>query len=160
MQVSSSGYYDWQNRDQDVSKITAREDLLKKIRASYESSDSTYGSPIITKDLHRQGIMISRPRVARIMKKEGIQSVIRKKWKISTTDSKHKFPVCDTILNRDSHADQIGTKWVSDITYITTGEGWLYLTAVMDLADRKIIGWVLSEGMSTEQTTLAALERA
>ncbi len=78
MQVSISGYYDGQNRDQDVSKITAREDLLKKIRASYESSYSTYGSPRITKDLHRQGIMISRPRVARIMKKEGIQSVIRK----------------------------------------------------------------------------------
>lgn len=160
MQVSSSGYYDWQNRDQDVLRIKAKEDLLKKIRTSYESSDSTYGSPRITKDLHRQGIIISRPRVARIMKQEGIQSVIRKKWKISTTDSKHKFPVCDNILNRDFHADQIGTKWVSDITYIRTGEGWLYLTAVMDLADRKIIGWVLSEGMSTEQTTLAALERA
>ena len=126
MQVSSSGYYDWQNRDQDVSKIKAREDLLKKIRASYESSDSTYGSPRITKDLHRQGIMISRPRVARIMKKEGIQSVIRKKWKISTTDSKHKFPVCDNILNRDFHADQIGAKWVSDITGIATFDRRLF----------------------------------
>ncbi len=160
MQVSSSGYYDWQNRDQDISKIKAGEDLLKKIKDSYESSDSTYGSPRITKDLQRQGIQISRPRVARIMKKEGIQSIIRKKWKISTTDSKHKFPVCDNILNRDFHADQIGAKWVSDITYLRTGEGWLYLTAVMDLADRKIIGWTLSEGMSAEQTSLAALERA
>lgn len=150
MQVSSSGYYDWQNRDQDISKIKARKDLLKKIKASYDSSDSTYGSPRITKDLQRQGIQISRPRVARIMRKEG---------KISTTDSKHKFPVCDNILNRDFHADQIGTKWVSDITYLKTGEGWLYLTAVMDLADRKIIGWTLSEGMSAEQTSLAALER-
>lgn len=71
MQVSTSGYYDWQNRDQDISKIKAVEDLLKKIKASYESSDSTYGSPRITKDLQRQGIQILRTRVARIMKKEG-----------------------------------------------------------------------------------------
>lgn len=160
MRVSSSGYYDWQNRDQDISKIKAGEDLLKKIRDSYESSDSTYGSPRITKDLQRQGIQISRPRVARIMKKEGIQSVIRKKWKVATTDSNHSYPVYGNVLDRDFHADRIGIKWVSDITYLRTGEGWLYLTAIMDLADRKIIGWTLSDGMSAEQTTIAALERA
>ncbi|MGJ1325125.1 IS3 family transposase [Sphingobacterium faecium] len=158
MQVSTSGYYDWQHGDQDISKIKAVEDLVKKIKASDKSSDSTYGSLRITNDLQRQGIQISRPRVSRIMRKEGIQSIIRKKWKISTTDSKHKFPVCDNMLNRNFHADQISTKWVSDITYLKTGEGWLYLTAVMDLADRKIIGWTLSEGMSAKQTSLAALE--
>lgn len=160
VQVSISGYYGWQNRGQDISKIKAESDLLKKIKNSYASSDSTYGSPRITKDLQRQGIHISRPRVARIMKKEGIQSIIRKKWKVSTTDSKHKFLVCNNILNRDFHADQIGTKWVSDITYLRTDEGWLYLTAVMDLADRKIIGWTLSEDLSAEHTTITALERA
>lgn len=157
MQVSSSGYYDWQNRSGDIEKIKAQEELLKKIRDSYEASDSTYGSPRITRDLQRQGILISRPRIARIMKKDGIRSIIGKKWKVSTTDPDHNFPVCDNILNRDFHADQIGTKWVSDITYLRTGEGWLYLTTVMDLAGRKIIGWPLSEGMSAEKTTLAAL---
>lgn len=87
-------------RDQDISKIKDKEDLLKKIRDSYDSSDSTYDSPRITRDLQHQGIIISRPRVACIMENEGIQSIIRKKWRVSIVCLKHKFLICENILNR------------------------------------------------------------
>ena len=87
------------------------------------------------------GIQVSRPRVARLMKKANIKSIIRKKYRIQTTDSNHDYSVSENHLNRDFSAQTIGQKWVSDLTYIRTGEGWLYLTAILDLADRKVVGW-------------------
>jgi transposase InsO family protein len=94
------------------------------------------------------------------MRKEGIKSIITKKFRGVTTDSKHSFPLVENHLNRDFYANQPGQKWVSDITYIPTRQGWLYLTIVMDLFDRMIIGWSLSSTMTTQTTTLAAWKMA
>jgi len=93
------------------------------------------------------------------MKKEGIQSQIRPKW-IATTDSKHELPVAPNLLDQDFTAARLGQVWVSDITYISSNQGWLYLTTIMDLADRQILGWSFSEGMSADETIVRAWKEA
>jgi len=103
-------------------------------------SNRVYGSPNITIALNREGIQVSLGTVARLMRKHGIKSKIRKKYK-ATTNSKHNLPVADNILNREFDAEKRNQKWVSDITYIWTDEGWLYLAAILDLFDKAIVGW-------------------
>jgi transposase InsO family protein len=83
-----------------------------------------------------------------------------KKYRVQTTDSAHDYPVAKNLLNREFAADKPGQKWVSDITYIPTGEGWLYLTIVLDLADRKVIGWALSDTLKAIDTSMAAWRMA
>lgn len=158
LKVKSSGYYYWLKQPESVSDKRNRE-LLSDIRQVYEESHHTYGSPRIAKKLHSKGIKASRPRVARLMKKEGIRSITKKKYRV-TTDSSHQYPLAENLLNRDFSADTLGQKWVSDITYIKTGEGWLYLTMIMDLADRKIVGWSLSQTMKSSDTILSAWKMA
>lgn len=94
------------------------------------------------------------------MKKANIKSIIRKKYRVQTTDSNHKYAVAENHLNRDFSAQTTGQKWVSDLTYIRTGEGWLYMTAILDLADRKVVGWALSDTMKAADTTIAAWKMA
>jgi transposase InsO family protein len=93
------------------------------------------------------------------MRENGL-NVKKKRKYMKTTDSKHDMPVCENILNREFNAAEKGQKWVSDITYLRSGDGWVYLTTVMDLYDRKIIGWALSDNMETLSTTLPALQMA
>ncbi|HWV74984.1 MAG TPA: DDE-type integrase/transposase/recombinase [Pseudosphingobacterium sp.] len=90
----------------------------------------------------------------------GIKSIVRKKHRITTTDSGHAFTVNENILARDFNATGTGQKWVSDITYIPTGKRWLYLTAIMDLADRKIIGWSMNDTLAAEDTVIPAFNMA
>ena len=113
---------------------------MSRIKQVYQKSNGRYGSPRITVELKEQGVVTSRPRVARLMKKTGIRSIIRQKYRVQTTDSTHMYPVAENHLNRNFSAERKAQKWVSDLTYIITGEGWLYLTAVLDLVDRKIVG--------------------
>lgn len=156
--VSSSGFYYWLKHPK--SKREAESDsLLEEISELHHASKKVYGSPRIAAKLAEKGIHASRPRVARIMRKAGIQSVIRKKW-TSTTDSDHVHPVAENVLNRDFSASRPGEKWVSDLTYIRTGAGWVYLTTVIDLADRKVIGWALSDNMEAKNTTVSAFQMA
>lgn len=158
LKVSRSGYYSWKRGDISVRKI--REiDLSKRIEVIHEQSHKTYGSPRIFTVLKDSGTSVSRSLVARVMRKYGIRSVHAKKFKV-TTDSKHAYPVADNVLNRDFKADRKAQKWVSDLTYILTKEGWLYLTVVLDLYDRKVIGWAMSEGMSTAETIVPAWRMA
>lgn len=159
MQVSSSGYYYWLKHPIGKREIE-RSELSVKIKESYDESKGTYGSPRITKALQAGGTEVSRPRVARIMRGMGLRSIVRRKWRACTTDSDHRLAVCANLLDRDFHSDKLGEKWVGDLTYIPTDEGWLYLTTVMDLADRKIIGWAQSESMEAELTTIPALRMA
>ena len=93
------------------------------------------------------------------MKKIGLRSLIRKKYKL-TTDSKHSFKIADNLLKRNFSVDGLSQKWVGDITYIKTGTGWLYLTTVIDLADRKVVGWSFSSNMTAQDTTVKALTMA
>jgi putative transposase len=106
-----------------------------------------------------EGFHVSRQRVARLMKKQNLKSIIRKKW-IITTDSRHNYPVVENKLNRDFHVTRPGQVWVSDITYIKTAQGWLYLTIIIDLYDRKVIGWSLSRSLKTVHTTIPAWRMA
>ena len=95
-----------------------------------------------------------------LMRKAHIQRVIRKKYKVQTTDSMHLYTLTENLLNRDFSANKLGQKRVSDLTYIRTDQGWLHLTTVLDLADRKIIGWALSDTMEASQTTVPAWKMA
>jgi len=158
LKVSKSGYYYWckgiiSNREKENNK------LLQIIRIIYNQSNGTYGSPRIQEELYRLGYKVSRPRIARIMKSNNIQSKVRKKW-VVTTNSKHNDPIAPNLLDRSFTVDLPGQIWVSDLTYINTKEGWLYLTVVIDLFDRKVIGWALSNTMQAIQTSIAALKMA
>jgi putative transposase len=154
LSVSKSGFYKWLNRKPSRRDIE-NDFLLEEIRKVHKNSYWTYGSPRIAAELNSRDIKVSRPRVARIMKSEGIKSRIRRKF-VNTTDSKHGFVISENLLNREFSVTELGKVWISDITYIKTAAGWLYLTIIMDLADRKIIGWALSKGMSAEETVIKA----
>ena len=157
--MSRSGYYHWMNRKPSQREIE-RQQLGREIEMLYKGSKGRYGSPKITDELKDKGWKVSRPRVARIMRSEGLKSIVCKKFRGSTTDSKHNLPVAENLLNRNFEADRPGHKWVSDITYIPTRQGWMYLTIVMDLYDRKVIGWALSTTMTTQCTVIAAWRMA
>jgi putative transposase len=103
---------------------------------------------------------MSRPRVARIMKNANIRSIVNKRFRICTTDSNHTYPIAKNLLNRNFTPENIGKAWVSDLTYIKTTEGWLYLTVIIDLADRKVIGWALSQTMKASDTVIPAWKMA
>ena len=158
LQVSPSGYYRWKNKT--VSNRVQKMNLMKeKITAIYFESKQRYGSPRITIELNTLGFKISRFTVAKYMKELGLRSKLNKKFKI-TTNSKHNYLVVENVLNRQFLTSEPSKVWVSDITYIYTKEGFLYLTTIIDLYDRKIIGWSLSDGMNTDQTSLAAWKMA
>ncbi len=153
--VSRAGYYHWLDRK--PSNLTMETKLIKKeIKSIYQASKGRYGSPKITAELRAKGFNASRPRVARIMHSEGFRSIINKKYKVSTTDSNHNNSISENHLNRNFKSEHPGQALVSDITYIHTKQGWLYLTIIMDLYDRKIIGWALSDNMTTKDTIVAA----
>jgi transposase InsO family protein len=103
--------------------------------------------------------LVSRKKAASLMRENGLNARRKRKF-IPTTDSNHGLAVCDNLLNREFHAERAGEKWVSDITYLRTRGGWVYLTVVLDLYDRKVIGWALSGGLEAAQTTIPALEMA
>ncbi len=158
LKVSRSGYYSWIKSRPSKWEVENRE-ILDQIRQIHEDSKQTYGSPKITEELRSRQIKVSRPRVARLMKKAQIRSNIVKKF-VATTDSKHRYPIVENNLNRNFKVDAIGKVWVSDITYIRTEQGWLYLTIIMDLADRKIIGWALSHSLKANETVMPAWRMA
>lgn len=156
--VSKSGFYRSQ-RMLPCDRDNENRMLLFQIGRIHQKSKATYGSPRITDELRAQGFDVSRPRVARLMKQKGIRAVHAKKF-VVTTDSKHKYPVAENKLDRNFSAQAKARAWVSDITYIKTGRGWLYLTIIIDLFDRKVIGWSLSSDLSAANTCMAAWRMA
>lgn len=159
LKVSSSGYYYWRKHPVGARQLKQSQ-LLDDIRQVHAESQSRYGSPRIADELRERGVKASRNRVARLMHKGAICSIMYKKYRVQTTDSAHDYPVAKNLLNREFTADKPGQKWVSDITYIPTGEGWLYLTTVLDLADRKVVGWSLSDSLKAADTSVAAWRMA
>lgn len=156
--VSRSGYYKWLH--QLPSKRTLRNKILiEEIESVYRASKCRYGSPRITKELNMQGITVSKVLVAKLMKQQCLKSIVKKRYR-ATTDSSHKYPVVENILNRSFTTSEQNVAWVSDITYIPTTQGWLYLTTVMDLFDRKLIGWALSSTMKAKETVIPAFNMA
>ena len=156
--VSRSGFYRW-NQSGESQRVAENRLLLDSIRRIVESTKGRYGSPRITAELKDQGLACSRPRVARLMRKHAINARARRKFKV-TTNSKHRYPVAPNLLRQTFQAEAPNRVWVSDITYIRTLEGWLYLTVVMDLHNRKIVGWSMSATMEATGTTIPALEMA
>jgi len=151
MKVSSSSFYNWL-KTKDIDKEKASLKYLKnRIATIFDQSKQIYGSRRIQKVLERENVRYSRSYIAFLMKKLGLKSVLRKKYVI-TTDSNHPYKIPENILNRDFTSTQLGEKWVSDITYIRIGNRWYYLTVVLDLADRKVLAWTLSDDMTTENT--------
>lgn len=132
---------------------------MRLIKNVYQKSKQRYGSPRIHKALKAEKVEVSRPRVARLMKQAQMKARVKRRFK-ATTDSKHAYVVSENLLNRNFTAAAIGQAWVSDLTYIKTITGWLYLTVVLDLADRKVVGWALSQTMKAKETTVAALKMA
>lgn len=156
--VSRSSYYEY--LEGSVSKrAQENQKLLLLIKGVHQKSRQRYGSPRIYEALKAKQVAVSRPRVARLMKQAQLKARMKKRFK-ATTDSKHEYAVSENLLNCHFSAIATGQAWVSDITYIRTQAGWLYLTVVLDLADRKVIGWALSKTMKAKETTVAALKMA
>ncbi len=146
--IERSGYYAWLEREPGV-REKSNEALDKKIIIIFNKHHKRYGAIRITNDLHDDGERCSKNRVARRMRELQLCAKAKKKFKI-TTDSKHHLPVAPNLLNRDFSATQPNQKWVGDITYIWTNEGWLYLAVVIDLYSRAVIGWSIQPTMSRE----------
>lgn len=145
--VSASGYYAWQTRPVSQ-RAQANEKLLAKIRAVHSQSRKTYGSPRVHAELAVDGFQVGKNRVARLMRAANLCGQ-RKRKQPRTTNSQHRHPVAPNHLNRDFHATHPNEKWLADITYIPTAEGWLYLAVVLDLFSRKIVGWAFSASLES-----------
>ncbi len=158
LNISRSSYYKWLKSGTSKTKQEAAI-LTKEIKGIFEMSKQSYGSPRIAAALKQRAFKVSRQRVAKLMKENGLKSKVRKKYR-ATTNSNHKFPVAENHLDRNFTPKGINKVWVSDITYIRTKQGWLYLTIVLDLFDRQVIGWALSKTMHTNVTVIPALRMA
>ena len=157
LSVSSSGYYDWRDRAPSL-RAQANAVLAGKIKVVFDEEHARAGAKRIEKRLKQEGVFAGRHRIAHIMRAQGWRAKAAKKFK-ATTNSNHKLPVAPNLLQQDFSAQQPNQKWVSDITYIWTEEGWLYLAVVMDLYSRMIVGWSMSARM-TSSLVIDALQMA
>ena len=154
--VSRSGYYYWRK---ELKGCLKTQDLDEKIKEVFEKSRQTYGSPRIHKALKKNGVEVSESKVSRRMKALGITPKIKKKFKV-TTDSNHDELIAPNILDRAFNPAETGRVWVSDITYIRVRHTFVYLTTVIDLADRCVVGWNVSDNMTDTDTIIAAFKKA
>jgi transposase InsO family protein len=155
--VSPSGYYDWDGRAPSA-RAQDRKQLDERVRAAFDGEKGRIGSPRVSRRLKEQGDTAGHNQVAESMARQGLRAKGARKYK-ATTNSNHSLPVADNLLKQNFEADRPNQKWVSDITYIATDEGWLYLAVVMDLYSRIVVGWSMSERM-TVQLTCDALRMA
>lgn len=145
LEVSRSGFYAWRKRPQSP-QAQRRKELVEQIREVHaQPHQDVYGAPRVHQELVAKGHRCNRKTVAKCMKAAGIHAKTVKKFRVSTTDSNHKHPVADNIVDRDFSPSKKNQTWTADITYIPTNEGWLYLAAVEDLFTRKIVGWAISD---------------
>jgi len=148
LEVSRSGYYAWRDRPASA-RERRREELTRKVKAAHQENRGVYGSPRVSRVLKAQGEAACENTVAKVMRESGIRAKTRRKFVPRTTDSSHERPVAENVLARDFAAELPDRKWAADITYVPTGEGWLYLAAVLDLCSRKVVGWSMAEHMRT-----------
>lgn len=157
LEVSKSGYYAWLLRPESARKRDRRQ-LDARVRAAYAAHKGRYGSTKISRYLTGQGYPCSRMRVALSMRRQGLKAKVSRKFRV-TTDSTHNLAPAPNLLNRNFTVDAPNTVWVSDITYLRSKSGWLYLTLIIDLFSRRIVGWCVSTSLRHE-TVLKALDRA
>jgi putative transposase len=154
LEVSPAGYYAWRGRPVSV-RASANTTLLATIRQVHQDSGRRYGSPRVHASLRAQGRGVSRGRVERLMRRHGIRAIMAPPRRVRTTDSQHSLPIAPNLIERNFVAAAPNQVWLADITYIPTGEGWLYLAAVMDLFSRKIVGWAMRDHLRTELASSA-----
>lgn len=155
--VSSSGYYEWRLRsDKRFYQDLAEKKLIETIKVIHIGSKNRYGSPVIHDRLNGLGFDLSVSTVARRMRKYRIRSKLKRKFK-ATTESDHKLPIKPNLLMQDFSTYSPNQIWMSDITYIRTREGWLYVCGIIDLYSKKIVGWTASSRMTTDLVTSAYL---
>jgi len=147
IRASRSGYYGWRKQPQSK-REKDNEKILMGIRESHKNSRRAYGSPRITEDLQAKGMRCSENRVARLMKIHGIVGKAKKKFK-ATTNSKHNLPVAENLLKQNFVTEKPNAVWASDITCIQTLEGWLYLVVILDLYSRQVVGWAMSDRLTS-----------
>lgn len=161
LKVSRSGFYAWFDRPE---SDRAREDrrLTALIQGAFDESRRTYGSPRVHAVLQHREVRCGQNRVARLMKKHGLRPKLKKKFRVQTTDSNHDNPIAPNLLDQNFEAERPNQIWVSDITYIPTDEGWLYLASTMDLFSRAVVGWSMSSSLKAISATASlrmAIER-
>ncbi len=159
MRVSKNAYYHWLKNKDLIVMETPRNYLKKRIKAIFEDSREIYGSHRIQKKLEREDLIYCRSYIGLLMKEMRLKSILKRKF-VVTTDSKHSFPIVKNVLNRDFKSLKIGEKWISDITYIRVNDNWNYLTTIIDLADRKVVSWTLSEDMTSQNTIIKTWHQA
>jgi putative transposase len=146
--VTRGGYYAWRSRT--PSQRSAEEQrIVEQIQVIQAEVKDRYGSPRVHRELQGRGIRVGHNRVARLMRLKGLGAKRRKRYR-STTDSAHALPVAENLVNRRFEVPVANRVWVSDLTYIPTAEGWLYLCTILDLHSRRVVGWSMSSGMTSD----------
>jgi putative transposase len=158
LDLSTSGYYAWAQQPQSRREQENLK-LMDEIREIHESCHQTYGSPRIAKALQQKGLQCSRQRAARLMRRMGIRAKTARKFKV-TTDSNHHEPIAPNLLKQKFTVEAPNKVWTSDITYVWTKRGWQYLTIILELFNREIIGYSLSNRLTAKSTVVAALDMA
>jgi putative transposase len=155
--VSTAGYYAWRSRPESK-RAAADRALLADIRQAHADSGGRYGSPRVYAALRAHGRKAGRGRIERLMRRHGVRGLIAKRRSVQTTDSRHPFPIAPNLLDRNFSAiSKPNEVWLADLTYIATGEGWLYMAAIMDLHTRKIVGWSMRDHLRAELATSALM---
>jgi putative transposase len=157
LKVSTSGYYAWRDRPEPERRRKDAE-LTAHVKAAFVASRQTYGSPRVYHEMKSQGITVGENRVARIMRQNSIRCPVKRSF-VKTTQSGHGLPVAENLLTRDFSASAPNQKWATDITYIMTADGFIYLASIIDLFSRRIVGWAIADNMAVG-LTLTALRRA
>ena len=157
LEVSASGFYASRGRA-DSARAQRDVELGVHVAAAHMASKRRYGSPRVHAELHAQGHLVARKRVARLMREGNLVARRRRRFRV-TTDSRHAFPVAPNVLQRDFTAAAPNETWVTDITFLWTKEGWLYLAVILDLFSRRVVGWAMSENVD-RHLALAALDMA
>ena len=158
LRVARSGFYAWLKRKPSA-RHRRQQELLAKIRVAHAENRELYGSPRVCRALRIGGEVVCRNTVAKLMRQAKVRAKAKRKFVPRTTDSAHERPVADNVLARDFAAEAPDRKWLADITYVPTGEGWLYLAGVLDAFSRRVVGWSMADHMETDLVA-EALEMA
>ena len=155
--VSRSGYYAWKDRPA-APRAAEDAELVVEIKAAHKAGRGNYGSPRVHRELRAKGRRIGKKRVERLMRREGIVGRRKKRFR-KTTDSNHSHPIAPNVLERNFDVELPNAAWVTDVTYVWTHEGWLYLAAILDLFSRRVVGWAVSAN-NDRALAISALDRA
>jgi putative transposase len=157
MEVSPSGFYASHGRPVSA-RVRRDQELAEQVAAAHHASKRRYGSPRVHAELKAAGQQVGRKRVARLMREKKLVGRMRRRFR-TTTDSRHLFPIAPNLLKRDFTAEAPDQAWVTDITFLWTKQGWLYLAVILDLFSRRVVGWATSQNVD-RHLALAALDMA